>query len=358
MQHPIRVEVLFTRTTFEEIVNDYDDLEKQVWAATLRTFADTLTGSEYASGEVEVRGQAYFLEHDVSGAAATLTIRMRPVELSKSAPVLLEEKINEVGIVKRVVIRCDQKSATAAERALGAAMTVLASSYRSLERRFLDQYRDFHKGLFIGIEPILFACFDQYHMPHLAQECLLSITPLKTSKFSFYLCPEQVRRILLELKQLNIDEGSLELLITLLVEEASDSFIARNILRTDEFTTLAFSELWNMNGNPRLVRAESVVTKGRKISALELCRVKGFSLQANLPARFAKHAEDPIHSVRRELTEQFAHNIDLAGWTRGKLGLSWSARQTRKKVNLNTVLNFVQGTIAQVVIQGKPPGMP
>ena len=357
VQQPLRVEVLFGRTTFDEIINDYDDLEKQVHAAAFRGFADALTGSEYTSGEVAIKGEPYFIEYDVSGAASALTIRMRSVESSKSEPVIVEHKLGEAGTVKRIVVRCNKKTAAAAERALHRAATIMASSYRLLERRLLDQYRDFHKGLFIGIEPIIFSCFDQHHLPEFAQECLLSITPLARSKYSFYLGPEQARRILAEFKKLNLDEGALELLITLLVEEGGDSFIGRNILRDDQFTALAFSELWDMNGNPRLVRAESILTQGRTIACLELCRVDGISLQANIAARFADRAQAPLLSVRQELTEQFARNLQLAGWRRRNLGLSWNARRARRKNLMASALEFAQGVIAKVIVEGaKPPG--
>jgi hypothetical protein len=347
---PVPVDFSLANVSFKEIVETYDNLEDRAQTAAFHAFADSLSDQQYTGAQVAIGEVPHFLQCETSAGGRQMAIKVRPIVPTRSEKIELSEELYEAGLIRRISVFCHRRTAAKAQRALTAALLVLRTNYRLLERRFLEQYREHHKELFAGIEPMIFAAFDQSHLPQIASQCRLSVTQLGPSKYSLYLGPEQARAVVDQLKAQRVEEGVLELVITLIVGEGLDGFMARNALRQDQFVSFTFAELGTTNTNPDLVNAESLLSASRSLACLELCRTKNLSLQANLSARYAAQAQGPLLAIRPQLTERFQENIKRAGWRRYQLGLSWSARRVRRKAIWKKVYHDLLVTAGEVIM--------
>ena len=143
--------------------------------------------------------------------------------------------------------------------------------------------------MFFGIEPILHEAFDRNNVPELKNECQLTFTLLGDKKYSMFIGPLQLGYFLQQFKLSDDVPGSpLELAITFIMGQGDDTFLYKGLSREDNFVALSIGELAEHNHNSDMLAAESILTRNRRLAVLEVCRVGGFSIQANISDHFEK----------------------------------------------------------------------
>ena len=233
-------------------------------------------------------------------------------------------EIKECGAVKFVEINCLKRNLRKVEAELRRVEAILKFNYGILERVFLEQYRNHYERMFFGIEPILHEAFDRNNVPELKNECQLTFTLLGDKKYSMFIGPLQLGYFLQQFKLSDDVPGSpLELAITFIMGQGDDTFLYKGLLREDNFVALSIGELAEHNHNSDMLAAESILTRNRKLAVLEVCRVGGFSIQANISDHLRNSAIKPIRAVRKAITEQFEFNMHGSLAKRGGLALEW-----------------------------------
>jgi hypothetical protein len=345
-----------TRLNFDGLIREYNQLELSIQNLAFVNFADSLAKPNlYVGGTVEHEGSRYQLHWEFSELTRTCSIVFLPIERSRSERVQICGSIREVGAVKQITVDCLKRNSRRVEVAIKRMEDVLRTNYRVLERSFLQQYRAFHQNLFHGIEPILHSAFDENDRPDLKNECRLSLTQLKNSRYSMYVGPLQLAHFLEEFKKSAEVGGSpLALAITVIVGESNDTFLSRQILKDEEFVALSFGEIAEDNENADMLSAESILSNGDKLAVIEVCRVSGFSVQANMSAACCDAARKPILASRKALTEQFAFNLQGSLAKRRELAMAWF----KNPKNRNSIATTAKDIIAKItsnVILGLMP---
>jgi hypothetical protein len=324
-----------TRLTFNSLIGEYDQLELAIQNLAFLNFADALAKPGlYVGSSIEHEGERYQLYWEFSELTRTCSVMFLPVDRSRSERVQIRDNVVEVGAVRHIVVDCLKKNSRRIEAALKRMKDVFRANYRVLEKSFLEQYRADYQSLFHGIEPILHCAFDENHRPELKNECRLTITQLKDSQYSMYVGPLQLAYFIEAFKKSDeVGSSALALAITLIVGKSNDTFLSRSILKEDEFAVLSFGELAEENKNLEMLAAENILSNGYKLAVIEVCRVSGVSIQANMAAMFSDAARGPILASRKALTEQFAFNLQHSLAKRRDLALAWYRNPKKSKLN-------------------------
>lgn len=334
----------------EKIVARYQDIEDQISTKATVDAIEFLSRTAYTQNQVTIEGLEYLVVSEISPLTRTYTLAITPVQRSRSQIAIETHELLTAGLVTTVTIRFPTKLRRQATKALSITTGVFKNQYRFVEVKFLEEYGQLQNTLFDGLEAILSKCFASANTP--ANMAYLSITSTASGKYAFHLGCEQVRVVLQELKTMKeFPMAPLQGVLGFILDDAVGAFSRDGLLTPERFVTLPFTRVQALEGVKVTNQVQNFLL-GSGISVLEICRIKGLSLQVSCAPKNVEHVMKIIEPVRDEIKRQFQTNVPKYSLRRSELTAAWQKRLTRKESKLRILtavaIEIITKTLAEL----------
>lgn len=199
------------------------------------------------------------------------------------------------------------------EQIFPAVSELIEQAYNHLERHFLLTYSSAVNGMLLPLHSIVRKYFALHHIDDLADSCILTVTRRVALNFRYSLDYNNVKKVLLQLKQADVAGFSpLELTLALIFGEADHTI---NILNKNDNvgrvlympTSLFFSAL----ANYRFFVAEAAVLENEELAEYTVWADRDHIFQIGTPRRLEQTVLPVLNAMRIELALAFTDNLKL-----------------------------------------------
>jgi hypothetical protein len=341
----------------EKLIENYWIYEKRIQDRAFLLVVEFLAGKKGAVGdEIVVDDDSFTLKPELSLATRTFTIVITPaIATARSKQISEFLQFQGAGFVSKVVVVLPSRLRGRLNRILALLEDGFVNQYNILENAFLEAYAIEQQKLFHGLDAILSTGFSARGAHAARPMTCLTITSVSTRLYSYYLAARQVQSVLTLLKNLKASPFSpLDGMFALLFDQSVDSFIIENVLRHDEFSTLPFSKIFELEGSKKTNFVQNFIF-GEDLATLEVCRVGDYSLQICCAPSDTDAVIDVVSYVRKEMVERFRTNLLAYSLRSGKLSLAFKRMSKFHSGIFQGLKEFLATVIAKYLAEMSKP---
>jgi len=264
-----------------------------------------------------IKGEVFYMDSrpfkiymDFNKVERCLSIMMLPLKPTRSEIVKDTIEINEIGVIRKVELSWP-KSLRRKVRPLATLLHKhIYFAYISLETTFKTNFRPFGAFIFNRLYDILNIEISRQNKDYLLGKAFFNVTLKMRSRFRYFFDNERLQGLIEHFKANQVPEYSpIELIATLIVNDAKDTMDLLMDTSVDEFSHLPSQEFVSIEEDLRFWSAETLLLEYKELAAFTITKNDTIVFQVNCLREYERELVKIFKAVRGSLHTQFSNNI-------------------------------------------------
>ncbi len=303
----------FSEIGIEKIIKDLPLIEQEIINDIHLISLNFLEkkGAQIKGDIFDLDNQKYKIHIELIKAERKLLIKFAPVINSKYSSIVSNHLINGFGSIKSFQINYPYYIRKDFNKLVITIEQQLTFAYLSLQKKFELEFRSFGESIFNELYSFINIEIERQNKHHLIGKFYFNVTFRSNKKFRYFFDHNNLR-ILINHFNLNqsLEFSPIEMLIVLIIEEASDTLNMLIEVEEDNFDFINSNDYVSQEQNIKFWVSESLLVNNKELASYTIAKTEKLIFQVGCIKELEKEFKSVFKITKNSLSEKFKDNVN------------------------------------------------